>query len=375
MAKYMSLMVLALILVFGGIFGWKAFVSTKVAEALANSEPPPVTVSATEAEVASWQPTLPAIGTLRAVQGVDMTSEVAGRVETIEFESGTRVQQGDVLITLDASIDRAELRRLHAEEELARAALARQRHLAETNVASEAALDEALAQFKSIQAQIASQQAQIDKKIVNAPFTGTLGLRLVDIGEYLSPGDDIVTLQKLEPIYVDFALPQQFLPLVEEDQRVRFIVENYPENDFTGSIVAINPKVDSTTRNFHLRAILQNGERLLRPGMFGDVAVLLPEREQVLTLPQTAITYNPYGDSVFLVRPPPDDRADALPVVTRVFVKTGETRGDQVEIIAGVEAGDAVVTAGQLKLREGTRVIIDNTITPTSDPSPEVVNR
>ncbi|MDN5848798.1 MAG: efflux RND transporter periplasmic adaptor subunit [Nitrococcus sp.] len=305
MAKYMTLMVLALILVFGGIFGWKAFVRAQVGEALANSEPPPVTVTATKAEVATWQPTLSAIGTLRAVQGVDMISEVAGRVETIKFESGTRVQQGDVLITLAAGVDLAELSRLRAEEALARAALARQRHLAETNVASEAALDEALAQFKSIQAQIASQQAQIDKKTVNAPFTGTLGLRLVDIGEYLTPGDDIVTLQKLEPIYVDFALPQQFLPRVDEDQRVRFIVDSYPENAFPGAIVAINPKVDPATRNFHLRAILRNDERLLRPGMFGDVAVLLPEREQVLTLPQTAITYNPYGDSVFLVQPPP----------------------------------------------------------------------
>lgn len=369
MVKRLIIVVLALVVVFGGIFGWKAFVRYKIAQAMAARKPPPVTVSAVEAQILTWQPKILSVGSVRAVQGINVTSAVAGKIRAIAFKSGGRVQKGDVLVRLEASVDKAQLRSLKAQLELARIDLNRIKKLVARDAVSESKLDKARARYQRLQAEVAAQQALIAKKTIVAPFTGMLGIRLIDLGEYVAPGDDIVTLQALEPIHVDFSLPQERLPQLEPGLTVRVTTAAYPNRTFTGKITAINSKVEEATRNVRVQATVDNSQRLLMPGMFVDVAVLLPVTKKVVTLPQTAITYNPYGDSVFIVQPPEEGGEQALPTVTRVFVKTGETRGNQVQILKGVEPGQRVVTAGQLKLREGARVRIDNEITPGNYPS------
>ncbi len=373
MKTRMFIVIVLLVIVFGGIFGWKAFLGGKISEAIANQPIPAVTVTAAEAVDEVWKPTLSAVGSLQAIQGVSVTSEVAGIVSEIQFQSGDEVTKGDLLVTLDASVDLADLEGLKAQEELDKVELKRQSELAQTKSTSRSQLDAAQAQFDRSRAGMRSKMAMIAQKMIRAPFTGVLGIRRINLGEYLSPGAEIVTLQSLDPIYANFNLPQQELTRIKKGMGVEMTSDVFPGLTFKGSITAINSRVDERTRNVMVQATLANAGQLLRPGIFVRLSVVLPTQQDVITLPQTAITYNPYGSSVFLIQDKKQGDESQL-VVSRVFVQSGVTRGDQVEIVKGVNAGDRVVTSGQLKLREGSTVTIDNSITPENQAVPQVEN-
>jgi membrane fusion protein (multidrug efflux system) len=372
MIKRMLLMVLALAVVFGGIFGWKYYVGQMIQQKMAQRQPPPVTVTTTEASATTWQPELHAVGSLKATKGVAISPEMAGRVTAIGFDSGQRVSAGDLLVSLNTATEEAELDRLQAQKELAEVQLRRQRRLLRQDQTSQAAVDEAVAQVESLAARIQGERSLIEKKQIRAPFGGVLGIRQVDLGEYVSPGARLVTLQDLKPLYVDFDLPQQDMAQVATGMPVTLTVDTFPGETFTGEITAIEPQVAQETRNFPVRATLANDDGRLRPGMFADVAVQLPERRRVVTLPKTAVTSNPYGQSVFVVQ---EGEGDGPATVSKRFVTTGDSRGSQVAITEGIQPGDTVVTSGQLKLREGARIEVNNEVQPASDPSPTPQNR
>ena len=352
----MLLVLLVLGLVFGGMFGWKSRQGQQAA-LLATMPPPPAIVAAAEVQVESWQPHLQAVGSLVANQGILVTTEVAGKVSEIRFESGQQVETGTLLLQLDDSIDRAELEGITAERRLAEMQFKRREELVEKKTISRSDYDEARLRLDNAAAQLATKQAQIAKKRITAPFSGLLGIRQVDLGEYLQPGAAIVPLQQLDPLFVDYALPERHLDQVSVGQAVEIEVQAFPGEVFTGRISALNPGIDPGTRSLRIRATLENPQSRLRPGMFAQVRTVLPQRPEVLTLPRTAITYNPYGDSVFVIL-----EGETGAMVQRRQVETGGVRDGRVEIVAGLEAGARVVIAGQVKLRNDQAVVVDNTI-------------
>ena len=375
MTKRLIIVLLLLGLVFGGIFGFKAFVNTKMTEFFDNMEPPPATVTTAEAQTSQWQPTLAAVGTLVAANGIDVTPEVPGVVKQIAFESGARVQAGDVLVQLDTATDQAQLDVLRAQRDLAKAELDRQRALLKRRTTSQAEFDAAESNYRQVLASIANQQAVIAKKTIKAPFAGEVGIRQVDLGSFVNTGTAVVSLQQIDPLRLRFSLPEQQLPQVAVGQTVHTRVDAFADRRFTGTITAIEPAVNAATRTVQVEARVDNRERLLRPGMFARVEVVLPGTNDYLTLPNSAITYNPYGDSVFLVEPAASDAEGAKPTVRRAFVKLGPARGDQVAVLSGLETGQQVVTSGQLKLRNGSRIVIDNSRTPADAAQPQVENK
>lgn len=324
---------------------------------------PPPTVSAAEVTETRWEPTLEAVGTVQAVQGVDVSNEVAGLVKEIRFESGAQVKQGQILVELDDSVDRADLEGLVAAEKLAEIKLGRNRSLLKDRAVSQGDFDEASAQLDQARAQVKAKEATIDKKSIRAPFTGQLGIRQINLGQYLKEGSSIVSLQALDPVYVDYSLPERHLAELRVDQGVHIQAAPYPDQTFEGSILAISPGIDQGTRNVLIRARFSNPDLKLRPGMFARVSTLLPVQEGVLTLPREAVTFNTYGDSVFLI-----EEKDGKPIVQRRQVKTAAVRGNEVAILSGLAAGDRVVSAGQVKLRNGDAVAIQaSKAAPTGD--------
>jgi membrane fusion protein (multidrug efflux system) len=354
--KRLVVVLLALGLVFGGIFGWKYYQSQQLA-AQAAAPQPPATISAATVQIESWQPYFEAVGSLTASQGVGVANEVEGQVKEILFESGQKVAQGEALLQLDDEVDQAELEGLIADQRLAELDFNRATKLLKDKSVSRADYDQARAKLDRARAQVESKRALIHKKFIRAPFSGILGIRQVDIGQYLKAGTEIVTLQSLNPIFVDYSLPERYLSQLSSDQKVVLAVQAYPDQTFDGRIAAISPKIETRTRNVRIRATVENPDRLLRPGMFSRVRTLLPQRKNVLTLPRTAITYNPYGDSVFVI----EKQNDQL-IVQRRQVQTGEIRNDRVEITDGLKQGERVVSAGQVKLRNGVPVQIDNSV-------------
>ena len=374
MKKRMFFTLLGCLIIFGGVFGYKAWVARMTEQAMSNQPAPVHTVSATEAAVTTWKPVISAVGSLTAVRGVDITAEIDGRVTAVEVDDGAVVEEGQVLIELDADGLRAELRGAQAEARLAELELERQRRLRQQNANSESDVDRALSQLEQARARVDAVRASLDKKTIRAPFAGRIGIMDVDRGQYIDIGAGVVTLQTLDPINVDFTVPQKELARIEAGQPVRARVDAWGDEAFTGQITAISPKVEQSTRNVAVRARIGNPEGRLRPGMFVQTAVRLPQESDVVTLPQTAITYNPYGDSVFLVNETQTEGGETQLTVERKFVQTGASRGDQVQVTRGVEPGQRVVTSGQIKLRNGSQVKIDNTPEPTNDPSPELGN-
>jgi len=356
MIKRLVLVLLGLGLVLGGIFGWKHHQGQATA-ALASMPRPPATVASADVQEETWQPYLFAVGSLVANQGILVTNEVAGKVSEIRFESGQGVDAGDVLLQLEDSVDQADLAGLLAERRLAVLQFRRRADLLKDQSVSRAEYDEAKASLESAEAQLASKRAVIQKKAIKAPFAGLLGIRRVDLGEYLAPGSDIVPLESLTPIFVDYSLPERHFAKLTPAQRVEIEVQAYPDQVFEGQISALNPGIDPGTRSVRVRATLENPDGRLRPGMFAQVRTALPARQQILTLPQTAITYNPYGDSVFVIQ-----EKDGGLAVQRRQVRTGEIRGGRVEIVSGLKPGERVVRAGQVKLRNGQSVQIDNSV-------------
>jgi membrane fusion protein (multidrug efflux system) len=371
------LMMLVLVgAVLGGLFGFKAFVGGKIKEAMAGMANLPQTVSATKAQSSEWQPTIDAVGSLRAMRGADLSLEVPGVVEEISFQSGDDVQAGQVLLRLRDEDDVAKLQSLEATADLARINYERDAKLLKAQTISQAVFDNDAATLRNAKAQVAQQKAIVDKKTLRAPFAGKLGLRQVDLGQFLSAGTMIATLQSLDPIFLDFLLPQQAVAQLSVGQKVKARVDAFPDHEFVGMITAINPKVETASRNVQVRATLPNKDQKLLPGMFATVQLETGAPQRLITLPQTAVSYNPYGSLVYLV----DDKtkgSDGKPLLTarQVFVTTGATRGDQVAIVKGVAAGDTVVTSGQIKLRNGVPVAIDNRIVPANDPAPKILDQ
>ena len=339
-------------------------------------KPGPQTVTAIKVEALEWQPQLTSVGTLAPVRGVDVSSEIAGLVRRVAFNSGADVKAGQVLFELNADADLAQLHSLQAAAELARTVLARDKAQFAVQAISQAQLDNDQADLKSRQALVAQQQAQVDKKTIRAPFAGKLGITTVNPGQYLNPGDKLVTLQTMATVYVDFFVPQKQLASLSVGQKLSVHSDAYPALAFPARISSISPKIDAATRNVQVQASVANPGRQLLPGMFANVSLDQGEPRQYLTLPQTALTYNPYGSTVFTLAPaqgkdaPKDGKGNPLLVAQQVFVTTGATRGDQVAILTGLSAGQTVVTSGQLKLKNGTPVVIDNKVQPANNPRP-----
>lgn len=375
MIKRMLIMLVLFGVVLGGLFGFKVFVNGKIKEAMAGMANTPQTVSAAKAESTDWQPSIDAVGSLRAVRGADLSLEVPGVVEEILFNSGDEVQAGQILLRLRAEDEAAKLQSLEATAQLAQITYDRDVKQLKAQAISQAVVDNDEANLRNAKAQVAQQKAIVDKKTLRAPFAGKLGLRQVDLGQYLSAGTVIATLQSLDPIFVDFLLPQQAVAQLVVGAKVDAKIDAFPGRVFSGKITAINPKIETASRNIQVRATLPNADQKLLPGMFATVQLETGAAEHLITLPQTAVSYNPYGSLVYLV----DDKgkgADGKPQLTarQVFVTTGATRGDQVAILKGVAEGDMVVTSGQIKLRNGVPVIVDNRVVPKNDPAPKIVD-
>jgi membrane fusion protein (multidrug efflux system) len=369
----MAIMLGSVALLLAALAGFNVFRAHMLKTIMQSNAAPPATVTTATAGYQVWQPQLAAVGSLRAVQGVDVTSEIAGLVRQIRFKSGDEVKAGQVLVQLNADSDVAQLRALQAAAELAQTVYTRDALQYEAKAISKAQLDADAADLKSKKAQVDQQAALVEKKTIHAPFGGRLGISTLNRGQYVNPGDAIVTLQAIDPIYVDFYLPQQQVGQLAVGLPVAIDTAAFGDRKFAGNITSINAKVDNATRNVLVEASIGNGERKLLPGMYANVKVDAGTPQRNLTLPQTAITYNPYGATVFVVKPAGAAGAQpgkALPVAQQVFVTTGLTRGDQVAIVKGLEAGAQVVTSGQLKLKNGTPLVIDNRIQPLNAPNP-----
>jgi membrane fusion protein (multidrug efflux system) len=367
-------MIGASLLVVGAIAFWKYYTVSAMIAKMTAQKPPPTAVSSIKATAESWQDRRHAVGSLAAVQGVTVSNELVGTVQSIAFDSGTRVKQGDLLVQLDVTNDQAQLRGLEAQATLARINLDRAQSLRNSSTNAQSDLDAAQAQHQQAQAAVDTQKANIAKKTITAPFAGQLGLRQVNLGQYLAAGTAIVTLQAMEPIYVNFAVPQQDVVDLSLKQSVQVSIDAFPGETFEGAINALNAKVDDATRNIEVQATLGNAAGKLKPGMFVSVDVLLPRQNKLITLPQSTIVYNPYGNAVYIVEKS-KEAADAGALVARQrFVELGETRGDQVAVLKGVQVGDEVVTSGQLKLRNGAAVVINNAVMPENNPAPTPPN-
>ena len=319
---------------------------------------PAISVSAALSEEKAWQSRLPAIGTLKAFQGVDLTVEVSGTVRDMLFRSGEKVSQGQPLIQMDSAVEQASLATSEAELKLARVEFERGQNLVKRQAISKSEFDRLASELQKADASVAQLKAMLAKKRINAPFAGTIGIRQVDVGDFLSSGTVIATLQDLSTLFVDFYLPEQAVPQLAIGQRVRISVAAYPGEVFEGEIGAINPKVEESTRNLQVRAMLPNPDNKLLPGMFANLEVLLPGEKTQVVVPETAITYTLYGNSVYVIDKKKDDKGQAQLVVERRFVETGERRDGIVLVLKGLEAGEQVVTAGQLKLDNGAHVVV-----------------
>ncbi len=372
MIKRMLLLLVLAGAVFYGLEWFVQFRATMIKTAIASKANPPQTVSTATAAEQDWQSKLTATGTFRAVDGADLALEVAGVVRTISFESGNEVSKGQVLLELRADDDIAKLESLKATTDGDAITLHRDEQQLKINAVSQATVDSDRAALRTATAQVAQQQAIVDEKTLRAPFAGRLGIRAVDRGQYLSAGTTIVTLQALDPIYLDFSLPQQAAEQVKVGASIEAALDGFPDRRFAGEIKAINPKVDSSSRNLQIRALLKNADRTLLPGMFATVEVVVGGPQSRVTLPQTAVVSNSFGDMVYVVE---TGDAQHEPIARQTLVKVGPTRGDQVAILSGVSPGQTIVSAGQIKLRNGTQIKIDNTIQPSNDANPLPVDQ
>jgi membrane fusion protein (multidrug efflux system) len=371
MIRKISLAVFIVVLVLGGLAGVKALQIKKLMADGKSFAEPPESVSSALVREEKWQDTLTAIGSVMVVQGVTVSPEIPGIIREISFESGAVVSQGDLLVRLDTSLEEAQLRALRAQEELAQLNLTRERTLRSQNMVSQAELDAAESTLKQTQGNADAIRATIQKKTIRAPFAGRLGIRLVNLGQYMDTGKPIVSLQSLTPIYADFSLPQQELARLKTGMRVRVTTDTYPDRQFEGTLTAINPDLDQSTRSVGLQATFANPDQLLRPGMFARVEVLLPEEQPVLVIPATSVLSAPYGDSVYVIESKPaKDNGNAQLVVRQQFIRTDHARGDFVSVGSGLKVGERIVSAGIFKLRNGMAVTENNNLSPKNDAAP-----
>ncbi|MFA5040558.1 MAG: efflux RND transporter periplasmic adaptor subunit [Bdellovibrionales bacterium] len=371
MIKRMIIMLVAVGVIVGGMIGFKYMMATGTKKAMASMPMEAQTVSTMKAGKLDWQQEATSVGTLRAVNGADLSSEVSGIVEELSFDSDSDIEAGAALVRLRDADALAQLRALEAAAHLAQVTLDRDLKQLKGQAISQAAVDNDKAALESAKAQADAQRAIVEKRTIRAPFKGHLGIRQVDLGQFLEAGKTIVTLQQLDPIYIDFNVPEQDLPKIAVGQKITARADAFPGISFDGEIYALNAKVDEATRNVQIRATFKNPDRKLLPGMFAHVTVTTGEPIKQITLPQTAITYNPYGDTVYVATK--NDKGAIVAIQT--FVKLGAARGDQVAIVSGIKEGDEVVTSGQLKLRNGTPLVVNNEIQPTNDENPKPIDK
>lgn len=371
MKKRVILTVLVALAVVGGVFWLKTSNMKKAMAAMAAMKRPPATVTTAPAVANRWGETLSAVGTVESYRGVSLRSEIEGRIVKLSFDSGAVVKAGDVLVELEVDTERAQLKSLEAAARLAAASLQRAKELRASNTNTAVEYDTAEAQHAQALAAIEALKATLAKKRIVAPFDGRLGIRQINIGQFLNKGDTIVSLEAVNPAYVDFALPQQELPHLKPGLPVRVTVDAFPNRTFEGRIEAINPRVSDVTRNVRVRAVVPNADEALQPGLFGRVTVDLPVSNEVLELPSTAVVYSPYGSSVYVVAEKTGKDGAKQLIAEQRFITTGAKRGDQVAIVKGLKAGEQVVTSGQMKLRNGVPVSINNSVVPTNSPTPK----
>jgi membrane fusion protein (multidrug efflux system) len=397
--KRMLIMIGLVLLLIGIIAGIKVMLVMKMIAGM--KPPPPAVVSTAKTAFQEWQPSFGAVGTLRAVRGADLAFDLAGLVTEVNLKSGDEVKQGQVLVQLRDTEDVAQLRQLEAAAALAEVTFGRAKQQLAAQAISKADYDTASADLKAKQAAVQQQQVNVARKQLRAPFAGRVGIVTVNPGAYINAGTTLLTLQQLDPVFVDFHLPQRNLSQLNVGQAVALTLDAFDGKPFEGRISAISPKIDGDTRNVQIEASVPNPERVLTPGMFANVRVDIGEKQRQLTLPQTAVVYNPYGETVYIVRkkgdvdkeqaeaaakkadpkaPAPakdaakDKAANAVPadalVVQQAFVTTAGTRGDQVAIAKGLDEGVEVVTSGQIKLKNGAQITIDNSVQPANSPNP-----
>ena len=365
MVKRIIISLIGLIVLIGGLAGIKYLQIDRMTVYGDNFISPPEVVTTATVKNDSWESFLTAVGSLEAVQGVVVTAELKGKVVRIAFKPGTMVKAGDLLVQQDTSVESAQLRAAEAEVALAKINFKRSKELVAAKTISQSDFDNADARFKQAVAQADNIRATIGKKTIRAPFAGRLGIRQVNLGQSLNEGDEIVSLQSLDPIYVNFLLPQQRLAQVHPGLAIRLTTDAFPGQAIYGKITAINPQVDAATRNIRIQATVANPEERLRPGMYVNVSVVLPDRIEVLTIPATSVLYAPYGDSVFVVEKKKNDENEPSGLVlNQKFVRLGEKRGDYVSVVHGLKQGETVVSTGVFKLRNGQAVVIDNTLSP-----------
>jgi membrane fusion protein (multidrug efflux system) len=333
-------------------------------------QPPPEAVTTVTARGERWPSTLGAIGTVAAVHGVTVSADLPGIVDRIFVESGRAVREGDILVQLDIRQEQAQLAAALAARDLARVNLERIRGLAEEGIVAPADHDRAAAEQKQAEARVGEIQATIERKRIRAPFSGILGIRQVNLGQYLAGGDPVIPLQSLDPIYVNFSVPQQEVGRLRMGGEVRVHAEGLDPDGFAGRITAVDSVVDEATRNVQVQAMLPNPQGRLRPGMFVETKLLLGAVDDVISLPASAVNYAPYGDSVFIVEDLKGPKGETYRGVRQQVVKLGGARGDQVAVLSGVRAGEEVVTSGVFKLRNGAAVHVNNQVQPGNNPAP-----
>jgi membrane fusion protein (multidrug efflux system) len=358
--------VVLIVLVIGGT----KFVQISKLIAQSKQPLPPAVVTALEARYADWQPAITAVGSMKAVRGVDVTTEVGGIVRAIGFKPGQDVADGAVLIQLNADSDIAQLQALEASANLAAIVLKRDKAQLAIKAISQAQVDADEADWKAKQASAAQQRALVAKKTIRAPFAGRIGITSINPGQYLNPGDKIATLQTFDPIYVDFSVPQDQLNSVSPGLPVSVTAAGLPGQTFEGKVTAIDSKIDTATRNATIEATIANPQQRLVPGMFARAVVTSGAMQRHLTLPQTAVIHNPYGTSVYLAVKQKDDKGAESLVARQTFIQSGPTRGDQIAVLSGINEGDMVITSGQMKLKNGSSVRIDNSAAPLNNPAP-----
>ena len=370
MAKRMWLMLLVVGLFVAAIGTYK-FLQIRAAIAQGSSyQPPPETVTTIVAQSVEWSGSLTAIGTVEAVHGVMVSADLSGKVKSVEFTSGRHVRQGQVLVRLDTSTERAQLAQAEAQRDLAQLNIERAKKLLERGVIAQAEFDRMQAEARTSEAAVNAAEAVISRKTIRAPFSGVIGIRQVDLGQHLNEGDPIAPLQTLDPIYVNFTLPQQDANKLKPGSVVRVAADSI-QGGLQGTVTAVNSVIDEATRNVTVQASFKNPGAKLRPGMFVDVAVDLGSREKVIALPQTAINFAPYGNSVYVVEEKKSPKGQPYKGVTQRFVKTGMNRGDQVAVLSGIKPGEEVVTSGVFKLRPDAAVTVNNKIVPANSPNPK----
>lgn len=373
MTRRMLIMLALTALTFGGIFGWKAYTGLQMSRNMQAGGFPPVTVSTAEVIATNWTPSIPSTGSLRARQGVNVTPQVAGIITQLLFESGATTNAGDPLAQQYSADEEARLAGLVADTRLAELNLERARELLPQNLISRFDFDTTQTALERARSAEQNLRLTIAQKTIRAPFGGRLGIRQVDVGQYIEPGDTLVRLENTEQMLVEFPVPQRYISQLFVGQPITAVVDAWPNERFTGNVRAIEPQVSATTRNVLVQGVLANPENRLIPGMFVRIEVALRSQDNVITVPKSAVTYSPYGDSVYVVRPNPAGDADGL-IAESLSVITGPSRGDQVAIESGLKAGMVVVTSGQQKLQNGAPVIVDNTVAVSNQPAPAADN-